>query len=298
MAKVLVTGGAGFIGSHVVDALLKHRHKVIVVDNLSNGKNINRKARFHKGDIRDLDLLLKLSKGCDAILHLAAQISVPRSIQKPKETYEVNVLGTKNVITAAKKNHVSKIIFSSSCAIFGDNKKLPLTETSETFPLSPYAKSKLQGEKLIRRSGIPFVIFRYFNVYGIRQSTESQYAAAIPIFAAKAIANQPIFIFGTGAQTRDFVNVQDVARANILALRKGNGVYNICGTKSIEILSLAKKIIAAVNSNSKISFQKARPGEILHSLGNNTLAKEEIGWFPRIGLAKGLEDYVRWVKKQ
>ncbi|MFH0978558.1 MAG: NAD-dependent epimerase/dehydratase family protein [Candidatus Woesearchaeota archaeon] len=295
--KTIVTGGAGFIGSHIVDRLIELGHEVIVYDNLSTGKkeNINKKARFVNGDIRDLSVLGEAAKGADYVFHLAAQVSVPRSVENPKETFEINLDGTKNIIKAFKE--VQKIIFSSSCAVYGDNPKLPMTEDSELKPLSPYAESKVMAEKALNESKKPFVAFRYFNVYGPRQNPETGYAAAIPIFVNKAIKNEEITIFGDGEQTRDFVNVRDIAKANLLVLKKGSGIYNIASNKKMTINELAALILKHAQSKSAIKHEKERAGDILHSLGDYSKARKELGWIPEKEIAEGLTEYIKWLKK-
>lgn len=299
MKTVLVTGGAGFIGSHTVDLLIKRRYKVIVYDNLSTGKqeNLNKKAEFVNSDIRDFAALLKATKNVSYAIHLAAQISVPKSIKDPRETFEINEKGTKNVIVACRKNKVKKIVFSSSCAVYGDNPDLPLTEKSGLRPLSPYAESKISCENLLLASGMPFVAFRYFNVYGPRQSAGSAYAAAIPIFVSKALKAEPLTIFGDGTQTRDFVNVHDIALANVTALTKGKGVYNLCSNSAVPVNTLSELIVKLTKSSSDTLHADERQGDIKHSLGSYAKARKEFGWKPLKNMTLGLKEYISWVRK-
>jgi UDP-glucose 4-epimerase len=299
MKTVLVTGGAGFIGSHTVDLLIKRRYKVVVYDNLSTGKqeNLNKKAEFVNSDIRDFAALLKATKNASYAIHLAAQISVPKSIKDPRDTFEINEKGTKNVIVACRKNKVKKIVFSSSCAVYGDNPDLPLTEKSGLRPLSPYAESKISCENLLLASGTPFAAFRYFNVYGPRQSADSEYAAAIPIFVSKALKGEPLTIFGDGTQTRDFVNVHDIALANVTCLTKGKGVYNLCSNSAVSVNALSELIVKLTKSSSETLHADERQGDIKHSLGSYAKARKELGWKPLKSITLGLKEYIDWVRK-
>jgi UDP-glucose 4-epimerase len=299
MKTVLVTGGAGFIGSHTVDLLVKKRYRVIVFDNLSTGKlsNLNPKANFVQGDIRDLALLDSSMKSVCYVIHLAAQVSVLRSVENPKETFEINESGTKNVLVACKKHKVGKIVFSSSCAVYGDNPNLPLRENSALRPMSPYAESKISAESLLQASGLPFVAFRYFNIYGERQAADSQYAAAIPIFARQAVANKPLTIFGDGSQTRDFVSVHDAACANVLALSRGKGVYNLCTGIPVSVNALSGLILRLAKSRSRIIHADERPGDIRHSFGSFSRVRKDLRLKPRVVIEKGLKDYLKWLAK-
>lgn len=295
--KVLVTGGAGFIGSHIVEHF-QEKCEVVVLDNLRTGfkKNIeNFKVKFVNGGITDLPLLLKTAKGVDYIFHLAAMISVPESLIKPLECVEINVDGTLNILKAAAENKVKKIILSSSAAIYGDNPIVPKVETMLPEPKSPYAVTKLDGEyyfNLFKKEwSINTVSLRYFNVFGPRQDPKSQYAAAIPIFVHNAIINKDITIFGDGEQTRDFIYVKDVARANALAAEKGEGVYNVaCGNK-ITINGLAKKIIKITNSKSKIIYAPQRPGDVKHSMADVSKINK-LGFKPEFDQEEGLKNTI------
>ncbi|MFH1855925.1 MAG: SDR family oxidoreductase [Candidatus Omnitrophota bacterium] len=292
--KILVTGGAGFIGSHIVEHF-QGKADVVVLDSLRSGfeKNIKDfKVNFIKGSITDFPVVLEATKGVDYIFHLGAMISVPESLIKPVECVEINVNGTLNVLKAAAENGVKKIVLSSSAAIYGDNPVVPKVETMLPEPKSPYAVTKLDGEyyfKLFKKEwGINTVSLRYFNVFGPRQDPKSQYAAAIPIFVHSAIANKDITVFGDGEQTRDFIYVKDVARANVLVTEKGEGVYNVaCGGK-ITISDLARKIIKITNSKSKIIYADERPGDVKHSMADISRI-QSIGFKPEFDQDEGLQ---------
>jgi UDP-glucose 4-epimerase len=297
--KILVTGGAGFIGSHIVEAL-HQEHEVTVLDSLRSGfkRNIEPfKVNFVHGDICDLDLVLRITQGVEEIFHLAALISVPESMSKPEETVRLNVLGTLNLLQAARQNGVRSIVLSSSAAIYGEDPEMPKREQMLPQPKSPYAITKLDGEYYFRmfRNEYKFnaVCLRYFNVFGPRQDPQSQYAAAIPIFVQNALLNRDIVIYGDGEQTRDFIYVKDIAAANILVSEKGGDVYNVAGGKKISINDLCKKVLEVTGSKSKVIYAPVRAGDIKHSLADNSRLRG-IGWEPRTDLAKGLEATVRY----
>ncbi|GIW66824.1 MAG: NAD dependent epimerase/dehydratase [Candidatus Parcubacteria bacterium] len=316
MTKVLVTGGAGFIGSHLVDRLIKEGYKVIVIDNLSGGKkeNLNPKAIFYKADICNLEKILPLFKGVDYVFHTTALPRVPLSIEKPIETNRVNVDGTLNVLYASYKNKVRRVVYSSSSSVYGEQKSLPLKESMIPNPLSPYALQKLIGEyycKLfsslytysdlhnsvsslrssassLRKSAfLETVSLRYFNVYGPRMDPNGPYALAIGRFLKLKKEGKPLTIYGDGKQTRDFTFVDDVVEANILAMKSkkvGKGeVINICYGKNYSINYVAKLI-----GGKKIYLPK-RKGEPRHTLGDNSLAKKLLDWNPKINLEEGIE---------
>lgn len=268
--KILITGGAGFIGSHIVEYFKDD--EVIVYDNLRTGfkKNIkNLNAKFVKASVTDFKTLNKWMRGVNYVFHLAALISVPESLLKPVETEQINTQGTLNVLESARINSVKKVIYSSSAAVYGNNPVLPKREDMLPEPKSPYAISKLSGEYYCRiyseQFGLPTAVLRYFNVFGPRQDPDSQYAAAIPIFIKCALRNEDIIIFGDGEQTRDFIYVKDVVKANILAMEKGDNVYNVASGKKITINELAEKIVKLTNSKSRIVHTDERPGDIKHS---------------------------------
>jgi UDP-glucose 4-epimerase len=285
--KVLITGGAGFIGSHIVEYFGRvgrahavkgraHAEKVdvVVLDNLRSGfrKNLDGlQCRFIEGSVTDSAAVKEAVKGVDYIFHLAAMISVPESMQKPKECVEINTQGTLTVLEEAARAGVKKLCFSSSAAVYGDNPKLPKTEDMLPEPKSPYAVTKLDGEyycQMFHNEGwLKTACMRYFNVFGPRQDPKSQYAAAVPIFIDKALRNEPITIFGDGLQTRDFVYVKDVVAANVFLAEfpELTGVYNVANGQTITIKELAEKIIDLTGSKSQIRFASERPGDIKHS---------------------------------
>ncbi|GIW65707.1 MAG: NAD dependent epimerase/dehydratase [Candidatus Parcubacteria bacterium] len=293
MAKILVTGGAGFIGSHLVDRLIKEGYKVIVIDNLSGGKkeNLNPKAIFYKVDICNLDKILPLFKGVDYVFHTAALPRVHLSIDKPIETHRVNIDGTLNVLYASDKNKAKRVIYSSSSSVYGEQKNLPLRESMVPNPLSPYALQKLVGEYYCKLFSslydLETVSLRYFNVYGPRMDPEGPYALVIGRFLKLKKEGKPLTIYGDGKQTRDFTYIDDVIEANILAMkskRVGKGeVINICYGKNHSINYVAKLI------GGKKNYLPKRKGEPRHTLGDNSLARKILGWKPKISLEEGIE---------
>jgi len=271
--KVLITGGAGFIGSHIVEHF-QGKATVVVLDNLRTGfkKNINGfECRFIEGSVTDTVAVKEAVKGVDYLFHLAAMISVPESMQKPKECVEINTQGTLTVLEEAARAGVKKLCFSSSAAVYGDSPKLPKTEDMLPEPKSPYAVTKLDGEyycRMFHNEGwLKTACMRYFNVFGPRQDPKSQYAAAVPIFIDKALRNEPITIFGDGLQTRDFIYVKDVVAANVFLAERPElaGVYNVACGRSITIQELAEKIVMLTGSKSTIQYAPLRAGDVKHS---------------------------------
>jgi UDP-glucose 4-epimerase len=296
MGKILVTGGAGFVGSHIVDNFIKKGDEVIVFDNLTSGNkdNINSKAKFIKGDIRNIDELDIVMSGVDYVFHMAALVSVPLSIEQPELNEAINVLGTRNVLESAYKAGVKRVVIASSAAVYGDNPILPLKESEELKPLSPYASAKLSGEIMGREftdKGLPVVALRFFNIYGPRQDPKSPYSGVISIFADRSKNNEDILIFGKGNQTRDFISVFDVVKANELALTIPPGNYNVATGTTITIRQLAEKIIGVSDSSSKIIFKEERAGDIKKSQADITKLKEQ-GFLPTIEFDEGLRDLI------
>ncbi|GAB6135061.1 SDR family oxidoreductase [Thermococcus prieurii] len=296
---IVITGGAGFIGSHIAWELVKD-NEVIVIDNLYTGKaeNVPPGARLVKADIRDYEAIAELISNADYVFHEAAQVSVVESIRDPIFTEEVNVLGTLNIIRALLEGH-GKLIFASSAAVYGDNPNLPLKERERPRPLSPYGVTKATVEEYLRvyheLYGLPVVALRYFNVFGPRQGF-NQYAGVISIFINRALTGEPLVIFGDGKQTRDFIYVKDVVRANILVAesKRANGrVFNVATGKQTSILELAMKIIEITRTTSSIVFDKPRPGDIRHSLADITEIKK-LGFEPEWSLEEGLKKTVEW----
>ena len=271
--RVLITGGAGFIGSHLVEHFQGKAH-VRVLDNLRSGHRRNLDpfdVEFIQGDILDRDAVRHAVADVDRVFHLAAMISVPESMDKPVECNAINTVGLLNVLEEAQAAGVAKLVFSSSAAIYGDNPDVPKHEAMTPEPKSPYAITKLDGEYycgLFDREGrLKTTCLRYFNVFGPRQDPKSAYAAAVPIFMAKAAAHQTITIHGDGEQTRDFVYVKDVAAANAYFADRPqlSGVYNVGYGRSITIADLAQRIIADAGSRSTIEHGPVRPGDVKHS---------------------------------
>jgi len=307
MKKVLVTGGAGFIGGHIVEEAVARGLEVVVLDNLKTGflKNIqsfidHKKIRFIKGSITDQTVYAECLKGVDTIFHLGALISVAESMEKEIEYGEVNTLGTIKLLKNARQFGVQNIVLSSSASVYGDNPIIPKKESMLPEPKSPYAVTKLDGEyyfKIYREEyGMNCTALRYFNVFGPRQDPKSQYAAAIPIFIDKALKNQDIIIFGDGEQTRDFIYVKDIVKANFLAAEKGGDVYNAAYGGRITINQLAEKIIQLTNSNSKIVHHPERPGDIKHSQADNNKIVNELGFAASADLESGLLETVEYFK--
>lgn len=305
--KVVVTGGAGFIGSHIVEYWINQNAEVHVIDNLRSGflSNIEifPEVKFHLGSVTNRDLVFEVLKDADYVHHLAALVSVPESVLKPEECFEINVNGTINILDAAKEFGVKKVVLSSSAAVYGDNPESPKRINMQPQPKTPYATTKLEGEKLLQeyheKHELGAVSLRYFNVYGPRQDPKSQYAAAIPIFISKALKNEPIIIYGDGEQTRDFIFVKDVVKANILAAtnEKVSGVFNVALGKATSINQIATKIISVLNSKSKIEYQPERIGDIKHSLASIEETKNELAFSPDFDLEDGLSQTINYFKK-
>ncbi|MBP5183168.1 MAG: NAD-dependent epimerase/dehydratase family protein [Lentisphaeria bacterium] len=307
MKRILVTGGAGFIGSHIVEEN-QHKYEVRVLDNFRTGKRENLagfKCELLEGDIRDRAKVAEAVKGVDYIFHLAALISVPESMEKIVECNEINSLGTITVLEEAAKAGVKKLVLSTSAAVYGDNPVSPKVETMAPAPKSPYAITKLEDEYycgMFAETGrLQTACLRYFNVFGPRQNPKSAYAAAVPIFITKALANEDITIFGDGGQTRDFVYVKDIAAANLfMAESSYTGVYNMAYGGKITIQDLAEMIVELTNSKSKIVHLPERPGDIRHSLACvDKIRKTEFkpSWDFRKGLAAAIESYKKAMGK-
>jgi len=304
MKKVIVTGGAGFIGSHLTDLLLSRGYHVIIIDDFSTGKmaNIepllkNKKVDFIQGSITELPLLQNLFQGVDFVFHQAALSSVPRSIEDPLSTSKVNITGTLNVLLAARDNNVKKVIYASSSSVYGDTPTLPKREDMVSNPQSPYALTKLVGEYYCRVFhqiyGLPSICLRYFNVYGPRQDSDSQYAAVIPIFIAKLSQDKSPIIYGDGEQTRDFTFVKDVIQANIIGAESDAcGVFNIGRGENSTLNDLAKTIINLVGKDLQSEYQPPRVGDVRDSLADISKARA-IGYEPQYSLDKGLRETIK-----
>ena len=303
MAHYLVTGGAGFIGSHIATALIARGDHVRVFDNFSTGKRANLahlpQAEIVEGDLRDRAAVLAAARGADYVIHHAAMVSVTQSMIDPVTTTAVNVTGTLHVLEAARLAGARRMVLASSCAVYGDNDELPLKEISQTRPLSPYAASKLTGEILCqtyyRAYGLPTVCLRYFNIFGPRQDPNGEYAAVIPKFAQRLMAGQPPTVYGDGTQTRDFVHVSDVVRANLLACERDGAigqVLNVASGRGTSLLVLIDALNTLLGVSIGPVFEAARPGDIRHSRGDGALIATTLGFRPETGLIAGLKTVI------
>jgi UDP-glucose 4-epimerase len=305
MSSVLVTGGAGFIGSNLVRLLLSEGDDVTVLDNLSSGYAENlqglTQVRLVEGDVRNAELIDELARSKDVIYHLAASVGNTRSIEHPIDDSEINVIGTLRVLEAARHGGVRKVVFSSSAGIFGELKTLPIREDHPVEPDSPYGASKLGAEKLClayaKLYELECVCLRYFNVYGVRQRYDA-YGNVIPIFAHRMVHGQPVVIFGDGEQTRDFVNVRDVARANMLAGRSRgvSGAFNIASGTSITINRLVELLTSSSDITPTVEYGPPRKGDVRDSLADVSAAGAAIGFVPTVQLEEGLREYMTWAK--
>ncbi len=305
----VVTGGAGFIGSHIAEYLIDHGHDVTVVDNLATGNmgNIqqlrdNPHFHFMQGSITDPEILKDTFKNADGIFHQAAIPSVPRSIKDPVATNDANVNGTIAVLVAAKECGVKKVVYASSSSVYGDTPTLPKTEGMLPNPKSPYAVSKLAGEYYCRVFsevyGINTVALRYFNVFGPRQDPESQYAAVIPRFITRTLAGQPPIIYGDGTQTRDFTYVKDVVQANVKAMESNaQGVFNVAYNQRISLLSLVDIIAEETGVKVNPVFKPPRPGDIHDSQADISAAQKAFGYEPKYTVRSGLKETIAWYRR-
>ena len=308
MAKYLVTGGAGFIGCNLVRYILEKGHDVVVVDNFSTGKRENvadfiDKVEFFEGDIRDRELMDRAVKGVSAIFHEAALGSVPRSVEDPQTSHDVNVNGTLTVLESARAAGVKRIIFAASSSAYGDQEELPKHEGMAPRPISPYAASKVACEGYMRAYaacyGLETLSLRYFNVFGAYQNPEGPYAAVIPAFISRILRGQRPVVFGDGEQSRDFCYIDNVCEANWLAANapaeKCDGsVINIaCGVRTTlnEILDLLRELL---HTDIEAEYTDPRPGDVRHSLADISLAKKVIGYEPKVYFADGLRKAIDW----
>ncbi|MEE9599011.1 MAG: SDR family oxidoreductase, partial [Anaerolineales bacterium] len=308
MQKCLVTGGAGFIGSHIVEALLKRGDQVRVLDNFSTGNPNNLKAvrgdiEVIEGDVRNSSDVRDAVKGVDTIFHQAAFVSVPQSVEDPAACFETNVNGTIQLFKLAEEARVSRIVIASSAAVYGENPALPFNENATADPLSPYAASKQVGEIYTKiytgLLNINVVALRYFNVYGPRQNPNSDYAAVIPIFIKKMLNEEDPVIYGDGLQSRDFVYIDDVVRANLLAAESSQvpgKIINICSGIEINLLQLVASLSGIFNREVQPIFEKERPGDIYRSSGDPTLAGNVLNFKPEVNLETGVMKTVSWMK--
>jgi len=309
MANYLVTGGAGFIGSHIVEELLKRGEKVRVIDNLLTGKienisNFLKKIEFLEADLRDMDMVQKAVRGVDYILHQAAIPSVPRSIIDPISSNSANVDGTLNLLVVAKEAKVRRVVIASSSSVYGDSEVLPKSEDMKTNSLSPYAVTKLveelYGSVFYKIYGLETVSLRYFNVFGPRQDPTSQYSAAIPKFITRMLEGKSPVIFGNGEQSRDFTYVKNVVNANILAAsspKVGHGeVINIACGNRITLNELVNKINEIIGTNIKPEYTAPRLGDVKHSLADISRAKKLLDYTVEVPFIEGLKATIDWYR--
>ena len=297
--NILVTGGAGFIGKHLVKFLIENKNNVSILDNFSNSdkKWISKFKKYQikifEGDIRNDEDILKATKDQDLVIHLAAKISVEESIKNPSETFEINVKGTEKVLEICKKNNVKKIIVASSAAVYGEgNEKYKITEQTKLNAISPYGESKIEMEKEIIKfcsnNQINYVILRFFNIYGLDQSME--YAGVITKFLEKIEKSENLIIFGDGTQTRDFVAIEDIINSIHNAMEyTENGTFNIASGEKITIKELAKLMILLSNKTLGIEYVKSKKGDIKYSEADIQLAKNYLNYFSKIELKDGIK---------
>lgn len=306
MKHCLVTGGAGFIGSHLVEGLLEKGCRVRVLDDFSSGRRAylpeaGSALEIVEGDVRDAQTVQEAVRGVDTVFHQAALASVPRSVEDPWATHDVNVNGTLRLLAASAAAKVQKFVVAASSAAYGDSPELPKRETMVPRPQSPYGASKLAQEQYATAFygsfGMETVALRYFNVFGPRQAVDSPYAAAIPRFFAAALAQRPAQIFGDGEQTRDFVFVADVVRANLMAAqapRTHGAVLNVAGGRGISVRELETEIRRLCQSPTLPEQKPERRADIRHSVADVSLIESTIGWKAHVSLQEGLRQSLAW----
>jgi UDP-glucose 4-epimerase len=311
--RVLVTGGAGFIGSHIAESYLQDGWEVVVLDDLSRGheRNVPKGARFVRADIRSDEARHTLATGrFDVLNHHAAQIDVRVSVDRPAFDSEINVVGLVNLLEGAAEGGVRRVVFASSGGVvYGDPEVIPTPETAPKLPISPYGVSKLAGEYYLRAlaalRGFEGVAMRYANVFGPRQDPKSE-AGVVSIFVSRLLAGQSLIVFGDGRQTRDYVFVKDVARANLLASSVPVGrdgdidrpAFNIATSVQRSVLDLAESIGGVMGRKPRLEFAEPRPGELFRSALDVSKAKAVLGWAPQHAFEDGLEELVDWFKKE
>jgi nucleoside-diphosphate-sugar epimerase len=311
--KYLVTGGAGFIGSHIVESLLEQGQAVRVLDNFSTGKRENLEEltrRFGgnrldilEGDLRDASRVGEAVRGVNVIFHEAAFVSVPQSMDEPQNCFDVNISGTSLLFDAARRAGVSRAVVASSAAVYGESDALPLVEETPLQPKSPYAVSKrvneMYAELFTNSFDFEVVALRYFNVYGPRQRPDSMYAAAVPIFARRLLDNKPVTIYGDGGQTRDLINVHDIVRANLIASEHPNAagkVFNICTGVETRLLDLLDVLYELLPNAPTHELAAPRPGDIYRSVGSPQKAADLMGFRAQVSLADGLQEVIDWMR--
>ncbi|MDF1798325.1 MAG: NAD-dependent epimerase/dehydratase family protein [Planctomycetota bacterium] len=322
MKRYLITGGAGFIGSHLATGLIERGDSVRVLDSYATGNRDNlahlevgeagsgAPVELIEGDIRDFDTVLAAAEGIEGIFHEAAQVSVPRSIELPMESYAVNVTGSLNVVEAAHRAGVRKVVAAASSAAYGDSDELPKHEAMLPNPLSPYASGKLSMEQTLavwgKVHGMHTVNLRYFNVFGPRQADDSPYTGVIAIFARALILGKPVTIFGDGGQTRDFTYIDNVVAANLAAMDAGDEpgrvapgqVFNVGVGERISLNQLYDAMAELAGVSERPSYEAARAGDVRHSLASLERVRAGLGYEPRIGFAEGIERTFRWYQER
>lgn len=311
MARYLVTGGAGFIGTNLVQELVRRKQSVVVLDNLSTGKlshlrAVRGKIRFIRGDIRRLATVQEVCRGVDFVLHQAAVRSVARSVDHPGETNDTNITGTLNLLLAARDAKVKRVVFASSSSVYGNVGKARNTETLPPAPESPYAVSKLTGEHYCRifstLFGLHTVSLRYFNVFGPYQDPESEYSAVIPIFVSRLLHGQPPEVHGDGKQSRDFTHVTNVVRANLLAATKAKlplgEVFNIGNGETTSILELLSSLQRLLATNIRPRHAARRAGDVFRTQADIAKARRVLGYRPAVSFAEGLSRSVEWYRAE
>jgi UDP-glucose 4-epimerase len=307
LTHILVTGGAGFIGSHIVEELLRNGDSVRVLDNFSSGRHENLETfqgnlEILEGDLRDAGSVKAAMRDIELVFHLAAFVSVSQSMSDPEACFNVNVIGTVALLEAARQAGVRKVVLSSSTAVYGDTDKFPTDEETPLQPLSPYALSKqvneLYARLFTRTFNLPVIALRYFNVYGPRQRPDSDYAAAIPIFVRHLVAGEPISIYGDGKQSRDFIFVKDVVRANLLAAKSevAGEAFNVCTGRETSLLDLLEELSEVSPHQPEVRFEEPRPGDIYRSVGDPQKTSAALGFQAETSLTEGLKQTVEWMK--
>jgi nucleoside-diphosphate-sugar epimerase len=304
--RCVVTGGAGFIGSHTTQELIRRGHTVVVLDDFSTGHEenlatIGGRVEVRKGSVADLDAVRAACRGANWVIHLAAQVSVPRSVQDPIETNLLNVDGTLNVLVAARDAHAARVILASSCAVYGESPRLPKSEFMAAAPNSPYGVSKSTGEfyaQVFARSyGLQTVSLRYFNVFGPRQSPNSAYSGVLSLFCTALRDGAPVTVYGDGEQSRDFVYVDNIVQANLLACEAPEApglVFNI-GTGSRYTLNQTLKLLEEISGRpARAGYGPPRVGDIRDSQADIALARQKLGYEPRVGFEEGLRRTWQW----
>jgi UDP-glucose 4-epimerase len=309
MSLYLVTGGAGFIGSHIVRRLVADGHHVRVLDNLTSGHRENlaevtSQVELVVGDICDPQTVARCVAGVEAVFHLAARASVPRSVEQPQPTHEVNATGTLNLLLAARDAGVRRFVYSASSSAYGDTPTLPKREEMPPMPLSPYAASKLAGEQYClccaHVYGLETVSLRYFNVFGPRQDPKSDYAAVIPAFVSRMLRGQRPIVFGDGEQTRDFCYVDNVVLANMLALKAeklGGQVVNIACGERTTLNQIIAEINGLLGTDIEAEYADPRPGDVRHSLADLSTTRRVLGYEPQVMFAEGLRRSISWYRE-